>query len=111
MGLYNRKPVVQLCGCHDLYYDRQGIRSQTNSDSLRGVFNSDRSPFKSRLILNFKRKPPPPKTHIYLNCIYHKDTKADLKRASMKDFCFREKCIFKPKTIPSVLATGKLSVL
>ena len=49
LGLYNGgKPVIQLCGCHDLHMADGEFVVKRNSDRFCGVFNSDWSPFKSR---------------------------------------------------------------
>ena len=69
--IMEKKLIPQLWGCHDLY-GRRGIRAQNNSDSLCGVFNSDRNQIKSRSL--HKRKPPTFETRFYWNCGYHKGT-------------------------------------
>ena len=53
-----------------------GIIAHKNSDSLCGVFNSERSQFKSRSL--HKRKPPSFATRFYWNCEYHRGKQTDL---------------------------------
>ena len=57
------KNIVQLCGCHDLLTADGEFVLKKNSDTLCGVFKSDRSQFKSRSFL--ERKTLPFETHFY----------------------------------------------
>ena len=50
------------------YYEEKAVvRAQKNSDSLCGVFNPDRSQFKSRPLHKMK---PPLSEHVYIEIVH-----------------------------------------